>query len=342
MPMSQKWVWYSSSCWPGFDPAAHDNLCTGGNGLALDPQALVCPAPEAECHWLGGRVAGADFGRYPKEVGLFANSTVVMDGMVFGGLRLEVTLFTDGTWGAVLLDDALPHVGAERLGAVVLDGYDSRDYCASLPRAEAQFVCYTAGTLIETPSGPRRVEMLKHGDQVLTVDHGAQQIRWTGRRKVLGRGASAPIVIDAGALGNSAAVVVSPTHRIVLDGPMVSLIFGVEQVLVEAQHLVNGTTVRQMGFAEVDYVHFVCDRHEIVALHGLLSESLLPSKETLEVLPRRDRNRLLRAVPELRHGFAAYGPAARMCLTGEEAAVLLAATGHRTPAQAKGQRVALA
>ena len=44
--------------------------------------------------------------------------------------------------------------------------------------------CFTAGTWIETPSGVRRVEMLRVGDLVSTRHHGPQSVRWIGKRSI--------------------------------------------------------------------------------------------------------------------------------------------------------------
>ncbi|WP_305884600.1 Hint domain-containing protein, partial [Limimaricola litoreus] len=44
-------------------------------------------------------------------------------------------------------------------------------------------ICFTAGTRIATPFGPRRAEDLAVGDLVLTRDHGPQPLRWTGSRR---------------------------------------------------------------------------------------------------------------------------------------------------------------
>ena len=41
-------------------------------------------------------------------------------------------------------------------------------------------LCFTAGTMIDTPHGPRPVEQLAAGDAILTLDHGAQPLLWAG------------------------------------------------------------------------------------------------------------------------------------------------------------------
>ena len=53
---------------------------------------------------------------------------------------------------------------------------------------ESVIICFTAGTRILTPHGPRPVEDLRPGDLVITRDNGPQPLRWTGRREVVGHG----------------------------------------------------------------------------------------------------------------------------------------------------------
>ena len=67
-------------------------------------------------------------------------------------------------------------------------------------------VCFTAGTLIGTLLGPVRVEDLKAGDDVLTLDTGTQKIRWIGstHRDSIDLAVDPklrPVRISAGALG---------------------------------------------------------------------------------------------------------------------------------------------
>lgn len=42
---------------------------------------------------------------------------------------------------------------------------------------DAAPICFCAGAMIETPSGPRAIEYLRPGDLVVTRDHGPQPIR---------------------------------------------------------------------------------------------------------------------------------------------------------------------
>jgi len=81
------------------------------------------------------------------------------------------------------------------------------DYTAPVP-------CFTAGTLILTPSGDRPIEDIRPGDRVITYDSGTQVVRWVGRRVVPAVAHLAPVSIAANAFGDHQRLVVSQNHRI--------------------------------------------------------------------------------------------------------------------------------
>jgi len=78
--------------------------------------------------------------------------------------------------------------------------------------------CFLEGTLIETVNGPRAIEDLQLGDLIPTMDSGDQPIRWVASSRIVGNPKAAPIRIEAGALGNTRDLYVSPQHRILLTG----------------------------------------------------------------------------------------------------------------------------
>lgn len=169
-------------------------------------------------------------------------------------------------------------------------------------------ICYTSGTLIDTPDGPRRVEDLRPGDLVLTADESSQPIRWVGRRTVsremmLRDPRLRPVNIAAGAFGTdmpSRELVVSRQHRILRTGWACELHFGEPEVLIPALKLVNGTTVRlDMPDRDITYVHFLCDRHQIVMAEGLATESFYPSAQSLGGVTAEAQAELLLIFPEL-------------------------------------------
>ena len=185
------------------------------------------------------------------------------------------------------------------------------------------FPCFTTGTLIDTASGPRRIETLIPGDMIRTADHGLQPLRWIGQRRVPARGALAPVRIAAGALGNQRALLVSPQHRMLLQGWQAELHFGVPQVLVAALHLVNDSTIRRQPQDSVTYVHLAFDRHEVIFAEGCPSESLHLGAEALRSLGPAVKQELQRIFPELAGRGTGQRHAARTCLRQWESSLLV-------------------
>ena len=170
-------------------------------------------------------------------------------------------------------------------------------------------ICFTSGTLIDTPDGPRRVDDLRAGDLVLTADDGPQAIRWIGRRTVsreemLGDPRLRPVTIAAGAFGATMPardLMVSRQHRILRTGWACELHFGEPEILIPALKLVNDSTVRLgMPDRDITYVHFLCDRHQIVTAEGLATESFYPSALSLGGVTAEAQAELLLIFPELR------------------------------------------
>src|SRR5690606_8831731 len=102
-------------------------------------------------------------------------------------------------------------------------------------------------TRIACDVGEVAVENLRPGDLVMTRDHGAQVLRWVGRKE-LSRDDLAmdarlqPVLITAGALGAGLPAQdmrVSRQHRMLVTGPRAELLFGSDEVLVRAEHLTH-------------------------------------------------------------------------------------------------------
>lgn len=231
------------------------------------------------------------------------------------GLDIFTTLDQDG----VVKIDTFTDVDYNRDGAI--SGNEAADGAFSAALNDLVAICFARGTLIETPSGPRAIETLREGDPVSTLDHGAQPIRWIGGATFDGRGASAPIRIRAGALGNLRDLTVSPNHRMLVSGAMAELLFGEPEVLVAAKHLVNDSSIRRRPCARVEYFHILCDRHEIVFAEGAPAETLFPGPQALEAVSDGARDEILAVFPQV----ARSGPVpemSRTALRGFEAAAL--------------------
>lgn len=184
--------------------------------------------------------------------------------------------------------------------------------------------CFVAGTLIETAMGPRRVETLVPGDLVMTRDNGLRPLCWTGGRVVSGLDRHAPVRFETGVLGNDRPLLVSPQHRVLIEGWQAELLFGETEVLSAAVHLVNGSTIRRVPDRAVSYHHILFDRHEIVMSNGAPTESFFPGETILDG-DADLRAEILGLFPELDSDGGPRGwSTARQVTPGREASVLQA------------------
>ena len=192
-------------------------------------------------------------------------------------------------------------------------------------------ICFTHGTRIRTPDGPRLIEELQPGDRVETKDNGAQDIQWIGARRMTGARFYAmpslrPVRIRAGALGverPEGELLVSPEHRMLVSGSASRTLFNCPEVLVAAKDLVNGDTITvDHAVRQVTYVHLLFDRHQVIWANGIETESFHPANAALSTLAEDDRTRLLAMHPELKYDPHTYGAYARRNLNTSEAALL--------------------
>jgi hypothetical protein len=192
-------------------------------------------------------------------------------------------------------------------------------------------ICFTPGTRIATPDGPKLIQTLRPGDRVLTKDDGAQEILWTGSRRMSGARLYAmphlrPIRFRAGAFGNDRPepdLIVSPAHRMLVKGAASQALFGVSEVLVRAEDLLNDTTITvDHALREVTYIHILLERHNIVFANGVETESFHPSNTALEMIDPGQRDVLTEVMPQVAINPEAYGDYARRNLSASEAALL--------------------
>jgi Ca2+-binding RTX toxin-like protein len=193
-------------------------------------------------------------------------------------------------------------------------------------------VCFTPGTLIATPKGEVPVEELRVGDKIITRDNGIQEIRWAGAKAMTWNDFRLsphlrPILIRKGSLGNGLPeqdMMVSPNHRMLVANDRTALYFDEHEVLVAAKHLIGGEGVTQVESVGTTYLHFLCDRHEVVLANGAWSESFQPGDYTLKSLGNAQRNEIFELFPELKttEGLDGYA-AARRTLKRHEARLLV-------------------
>lgn len=193
--------------------------------------------------------------------------------------------------------------------------------------------CFVRGTMIETPRGPRLIETLKIGDEVLTLDEGVQEIRWVGSKLVNLRDAQdfdslRPVRILKDCFGPnvpSRDLLVSPMHRMLVTGPRALLYFGTGEVLCAAKMLVNNQTIVRDPAPEVEYFHILFDQHQVIRANDCATESFLPGTVGLSNFDREAQEEVFALFPELRALPESYGMAARRILKGYEASTVAAA-----------------
>lgn len=197
-------------------------------------------------------------------------------------------------------------------------------------------ICFAKGTMIRTPDGPKRVETLQEGDRIETKDDGAQEILWIGNRRMSGARLYAmpqlrPIRIRAGALKGFGLgmdipdddLLVSPQHRMLLRGRAAEALFQSSEVLVAAEDLINDRSIMvDHAVREVNYIHLMLERHQIVWANGVETESFHPANTSLETVLPEQRAQLLSYLPSLENDPHSYGGFARRNLTTSEAAIL--------------------
>ncbi|MCT4332423.1 Hint domain-containing protein [Paracoccus sp. YLB-12] len=187
-----------------------------------------------------------------------------------------------------------------------LNGLISNNSNLTANRNAADFItCFVAGTMIETPDGPRPVEDLREGDAVVTVDAGAQKLRWVGSRDLNVRDTDnlKPIRIRTGALGQglpATDLLVSPQHRVLVRSAVAQRMFGTDEVLVAAKQLTALPGIEVVDdAAQVTYVHLLFDDHQLVTSNGAVSESLFTGPQALKGVSEEARAEILALFPDL-------------------------------------------
>lgn len=216
-----------------------------------------------------------------------------------------------------------------KIKSIALFSYVSGNYYGATGKrslTSVQLLCFSAETMILTPSGAVPVGDLRVGDQIITRDYGAQPIRWVARRKVMRdqiveQPNLGPIRIAPNAFGAqmpTTPLVLSPQHRVLVRSAVVRRMTGDQEALVSIKHLQGYPGIAPVETpADVTYVHIALSQHDIVYANGLPAETLFPGKMVLESLSSEDQMGLRRL-------FAETEPSrARHFLTRREAQTLM-------------------
>lgn len=273
----------------------HDTLTTANTGFDL-----------------GGTLTnGAVFGETQTLNDTEAGNVVISNATIDGNPGTIVARFDEETGNG---ESAHP---AEGLGLV---GFEL-----------GQLVCFTPGTLIDTPHGPRDITDLRAGDLILTQDAGPQPLLMSSHTHINAAQLAQdpdlrPIVLRAGSLGPGIPtqdLLVSPQHRMLLDDWRAAMLFGATEVLAPAKGLLNDHSVlRQTPSNGVDYIHLGFSAHHIIRANGARTESLHAGTLSKSALSGQARHELFTLFPELRSQPQNWADAARPCLNVREARLL--------------------
>lgn len=205
-------------------------------------------------------------------------------------------------------------------------GYLFTNYHATLTPPDS-VTCFANGTIIDTQLGPRRIEDLSPGDMIRTRDHGMRRLQWVGCTHVDAARLDLapnlrPIHIRAGALGPKQPrcdLTVSPQHRVLLRSNIARRLFGQDEVLVAAKHLIalDGIEIRNPAEG-VTYWHMLFDEHELVWSEGCWTESLYTGPQALKSIPRAAKREIAALFPALFSPGAAAPEGARPFLSGRQ------------------------
>lgn len=159
--------------------------------------------------------------------------------------------------------------------------FNTKQFDKSPAAALSALPSLVSGTTIATLAGELPIETLKPGDKIITRDFGAVPLGWIGRSQAIGKGTSSSILIKAGAIGNHADLMVSPNQCVLLLNPVSELFFGTNTVLVPAEYLIDGQSIRLAEQDDVEHWHLLFDRHHVIYAGGAMVETLYPDRETV-------------------------------------------------------------
>lgn len=235
-----------------------------------------------------------------------SSGNVTMDTDGDGKADLVTNVYSDSDIGSIL---AYPRIlqGTVSYGTMTLrDGSTvaSRSGFANFEAINA--VCFTAGTLIDTPRGAVPIETLRQGDTVITRN-GPKALAWIGSRRLdavdlAGNPKLLPILVPAGAFGNGLPlrdIRFSPQHRVVIRSAIAETMFGAPEVLVAVKQLIGVNGIDVDGDARsVQYLHLMFADHQILSVEGIEAESLFPGRQALTFLSQDQLSELRAIFPD--------------------------------------------
>ena len=174
------------------------------------------------------------------------------------------------------------------------------------------------GANIRTPCGPRRVELVRPGDLIVTRDNGLQPVRLIWEREIrvtkkAGKPDMAPICLCPRAIGPMMPqhnIHVAPDHRVLVPGYR---LLGQEDTnccLVFAREIVASSDDAYVDVSATvtRFFTFVFDTHQVFCCNGLPVESFLAGASEIARLSTDQRDQLIQLFPHLSQEPNSYRP----------------------------------
>lgn len=304
-----------------------------GSSITGDPglDMFVVVHPESPLFWLIQiPFTGAAADTLTASVGVVAltnTSTGQIQAYdIQNGGPVTATAPTEGAAsGATLLSTEYINASFYNDGTVYFDG---------ATRGTSELPCFVSGTIISTKTGPVSVEDLVVGDLVQTMDNGYQPIRLIASKSLsptdlMINPKLEPICIKVGTLGCGIPkqdLFVSRQHRVLIRSIIAQRMFGTNEVLVPAVHLLALDNVESVDTSNdgVKYFHILFDQHEIVFSNGAPTESLFTGPGALKAVSKAAREEILEIFPEICTPEFEPRPARHIPSTGKLARKLIA------------------
>ena len=128
-----------------------------------------------------------------------------------------------------------------------------------------------AGTLVDTPDGPRPIQTLQLGDLVTTRSHGDQKIRWILRGQRPNVGFDRASRVHAPALGLEADLTTTGRQRLELPYDQVQQVLGEDIATLESNALTH-VSEPVSGLSQ-PYFQLLLDMHDCIRLNGIWAEA---------------------------------------------------------------------
>lgn len=263
------------------------------------------------------------------------DSVITMNGTVtfYGGgtftSALGVMQDTTGNTFMLVLDTQ-PELASAGIESVTFTSIERTNWDSIIQanKDDFSFVCFSPGARILTPAGPVRMDRLRRGELVVTLDSGPQPIRWIGKRRIRFEerpDPRQPIAIRKGALGPGLPqrdLMLSPNHRILARTSPAFALHDPLGALAPVKALTRHPGIRALkGRRDITWFALLLPRHEVVIAEGIAVESLYPGPEVFRSLTGEERCDWLHLA--MRDGRVTGAPPARLMLSAAEARAAL-------------------